>query len=212
MISALLCSNTVEWEWDAGMAGDLIIGPLDLDIQHHVFRICRRIGLRNSPSTGGPIGRMTASGAQRETESVVISVLNNASLDAFNTFAAGLEGFSGLDAIAKTGLRNLPWWLQSVWLPIDFDPPKELASDKDDPTFVGSSIRLLNELAKIKEMSPLDVSTTPPTYNDMRNDYRSWFSKPHHLSEDDAIRWIWNALGYGAQISIEKQSPMMLAP
>jgi hypothetical protein len=155
---------------------------------------------------------MTASGARRMTESVMISVLNNASLDAFNTFAAGLEGFSEHDAMTKTALRNLPWWLQSFWLPIEFDPPKELASDKDDPTFVGSSIRLLNKLTKIKEMSLLDVSTTPPTYDDMRNDYRSWFSISHRLSEDDAIRWVWNALRDGAQISIERQFPMMLAP
>jgi hypothetical protein len=98
------------------------------------------------------------------------------------------------------------------WLPIEFDPPKELASDQGDPTFVGSSIRLLNELTKIKEMSLLDVSTTPPTYDDMRNDYRSWFSISHRLSEDDAIRWVWNALRDGAQISIERQFPMMLAP
>lgn len=197
------------------MAADLIVGPLDSDIEDRVLRICRRLGLRNWPPTGSPIGlnpRMTTSGAQRMTENVMISVLNNASLDAFNTFAAGLEGFSEHDAMTKTALRNLPWWLLSFWLPIEFDPPKELASDQGDPTFVGSSIRLLNELTKIKEMSLLDVSTTPPTYDDMRNDYRSWFSISHRLSEDDAIRWVWNALRDGAQISIERQFPMMLAP
>jgi hypothetical protein len=197
------------------MAADLIIGPLDSDIEDHVLRICQRLGLRNWPPTDSPINldsRMTASGARRMTKSVMISVLNNASLDAFNTFAAGLEGFSEHDEMTKTALRNLPWWLQSFWLPIEFDPPKELASDKDDPTFVGSSIRLLNKLTKIKEMSLLDVSTTPPTYDDMRNDYRSWFSISHRLSEDDAIRWVWNALRDGAQISIERQFPMMLAP
>ena len=144
------------------MAADLIVGPLDSDIEDRVLRICRRLGLRNWPPTDSPIGlnpRMTTSGAQRMTENVMISVLNNASLDAFNTFAAGLEGFSEHDAMTKTALRNLPWWLQSFWLPIEFDPPKELASDQGDPTFVGSSIRLLNELTKIKEMSLLDVST-----------------------------------------------------
>jgi hypothetical protein len=62
----------------------------------------------------------------------MISVLNNASLDAFTIFAAGLEGLSGLDAMDNTEFRNLPWWLESYWLPIEFDPPKELASDKDD--------------------------------------------------------------------------------
>jgi hypothetical protein len=29
------------------MASDLIIGRLDADIQDHVLRICKRIGLRN---------------------------------------------------------------------------------------------------------------------------------------------------------------------
>lgn len=165
------------------MASDLIIGPLDSDFQDHVLRICQRLGLRGWPSTGSPIDlnrRITGSGPQRTVESAMISVLNDAT---FNTFAAGLEGFSGNDAITKTALRNLPWWLQSVWLPIEFDPPKELASDEGNPTFVGSCIRLLNELAKIKEMSPLDVSTTPPTYGDMRNDYRGWFSMSDSLSK-----------------------------
>ena len=144
------------------MASDLIIGPLDSDFQDHVLRICQRLGLRGWPSTGSPIDlnrRITGSGPQRTVESAMISVLNDASLDAFNTFAAGLEGFSVNDAITKTALRNLPWWLQSVWLPIEFDPPKELASDEGDPTFVRSSIRLLNDLAKIKEMSPLTPVT-----------------------------------------------------
>ena len=97
------------------MAADLIVGPLDSDIEDRVLRICRRLGLRNWPPTDSPIGlnpRMTTSGAQRMTENVMISVLNNASLDAFNTFAAGLEGFSEHDAMTKTALRNLPWWLQ----------------------------------------------------------------------------------------------------
>jgi hypothetical protein len=85
-------------------------------------------------------------------------------------------------------------------------------SDEGNPTFVGSCIRLLNELAKIKEMSPLDVSTTPPTYGDMRNDYRGWFSMSDSPSEDDTIRWVWNALRDGAQISIARRSPMILAP
>jgi hypothetical protein len=197
------------------MASDLIVGPLDSDVQDRVRRICKRIGLRNWSPTIGPVGlyrRMIAHRAKPITERVIISVLNNASLDAFNTFSAGLEGLSGLDAIEKTAFRNLPWWLASFWLPVEFDPPKEPVSDQDGPIFVGSSIRLLNELVRIKEMSPLEVGTLPPTYSDMRNDYRRWFSTPYELSEDDTIKWVWNALRDGAQISIERQFPMMLAP
>ena len=71
------------------MASDFTIGPLDSDIQGHVRRICKRIGLRNWSSTGSPLSfyrRMITRGVR--PESVMISVLNNASLDAFNTFAA----------------------------------------------------------------------------------------------------------------------------
>jgi len=112
----------------------------------------------------------------------------------------------------KTAFRNLPWWLRTIWLPIEFDPPKNLASDESDPTFVGSSVCLLDELAKIKEKSPIKIAATPPGYTDMRNDYRSWFFTSRQLSEDDTIRWVWNALCDGAQISIEKRCPMILAP
>jgi hypothetical protein len=148
------------------MASDLIVGPLDSDVQDHVRRICKRIGLRKWSPTIGPVGfyrRMITHRAQPITERVIISLLNNASLDAFNTFSAGLEGLSELDAIEKTAFRNLPWWLDSFWLPVEFDPPKEPVSDKDGPIFVGSSIRLLNELVRIKQMSPLEVGTFPPT-------------------------------------------------
>lgn len=112
----------------------------------------------------------------------------------------------------NTAFRNLPWWLDSFWLPVEFDPPAQPASDQDAPTFIGSSIRLLKELAKIQEISPLDVATLPPTYTDVRNDYRSWFATPSDLSADDTVRWIWNALRDGARMSVDWQCPMMLAP
>jgi hypothetical protein len=201
------------------MASDLIIGPLDSDFQDHVLRICQRLGLRGWPSTGNPIDlnrRIIGSGPQRTVESAMISVLNDASLDAFNTFAAGLEGFSGNDAITKTALRNLPWWLQSVWMPIEFDPPSDLASDEGDPTFVGSSIRLARELTTIKTMSSLDFGAIPSSYMEMRKNYRSWFRATldhrNPLSQDETIRWIWNALSEAAQMSIESKVPVALYP
>jgi hypothetical protein len=50
------------------------------------------------------------------------SAINVASLDLFNSYAAQLEGFTDTYAMDKTTYHNLPWWLQSVWLPIEFDP------------------------------------------------------------------------------------------
>jgi hypothetical protein len=190
------------------MASDLAIRPLDPELEKQVGRICRRIGLE-----GWPIADASPAAASDVT---FISLLNDASFALFNDYAAGLEGLSGPDAMTKTSFRNLPWWLQSVWLPIEFEPPSELASDEGDPTFLGSSVGLARELAKIKSMSSLELDAIPTSYAEMRKDYRSWVrSNDNHydaLSEEETIRWIWNALSDAAQMSIERGMPIALYP
>jgi hypothetical protein len=186
------------------MAADLIIGAPDEELQEQIAELCRRFDLKGWTPLDGP---------QPHSEETMISIFNLASLCIFTDYIAGLEGHTALDAIAKTKFRNLPWWLDSMWLPLDFYPPKEPVLGKIDSPFVGSSVRVLEELATIREMSTIDVAQIPPAYFDMRNDYTSWFSRPGILlSDEDAIRWIWNALRESAQISVEKRVPMLLAP
>jgi hypothetical protein len=190
------------------MASDLAIGLLDAETEKHVARICSRIGLKGWPNPDSQPDPMSGT--------TLISLLNDASFDLFNNYAAGLEGFSGPEAMVETSFRNLPWWLQSVWLPIEFDPPSDLASDEGDPTFVGSSIRLARELTTIKTMSSLDFGAIPSSYMEMRKNYRSWFRATldhrNPLSQDETIRWIWNALSEAAQMSIESKVPVALYP
>jgi hypothetical protein len=190
------------------MASDLAIGPLEPEIEKHVERICRRIGLKGWPSPDAP--------PAPTSDITLISLLNDASFALFNDYAAGLEGLSGSEAMMKTSFRNLPWWLQSVWPPIEFEPPSDLASDEGDPTFLGSSVGLACELAKIKSMSSLDLNAIPSSYVEMRKNYRSWFraTDEHHdaLSEEEIIRWIWNALSEAAQMSIERRMSIALYP
>lgn len=179
------------------MASDLIIDRLDSDSWERVAELCKRRGIELPASYSG-----------HDNDYLLISMLNLASIVLFINFAASLEGFEGPDAMNRTTFRNLPWWMESFWLPLDFDPPIT-----DNGLFVGSSVRLLDELARIKEMSTIDLGALPPTYRDMRNDYTNWFNTPFDKrSEDDTLRWIWNALHEGAQISIEQKTPIWLAP
>jgi hypothetical protein len=201
------------------MASDLAIGPMDPETQKLVEKICRRIGVRWPNSRPGSwFSRATRKSmpSSSEADLTMISIFNVASMSAFVDYAAGLEGLSGPDAMTKTSFRNLPWWLQSYWLPVEFDPPRNLASDPDDPLFVGSAIRLRQELAKIKSMSPFDVAVIPAGYLEMRKDYRSWFhgssDDGEPLSPEDGICWIWNAFNEAARLSIERSIPIMLCP
>jgi hypothetical protein len=185
------------------MSADLVLGELDASLERHVARIAERVGLNGYSSFVG-----------RPEERVTISAIDVASLDLFNSYAARLEGLTDTDAMDKTTYRNLPWWLQSVWLPIEFDPPKDLASDEGDPLFVGSCGQLLSELAEIQKKSDLELGAVPDAYHVMRSDHGTWFrsalDRDDVLSESDTIRWIWRSLNDGAGISKQKRVPMTL--
>jgi hypothetical protein len=112
-----------------------------------------------SSFAGRPAGIVGSPSRIEPAKCITISGINVAALDLFKSYAAQLEGFTGPDATDKTTYRNLPWWLQSVWLPIEFDPPKDLASDEGDPLFGGSCVQLLSELAEIASLSS-STSTT----------------------------------------------------
>ena len=195
------------------MSADLVLGELDASLEQHVGRIAKRIRLGGYSSFAGRSAGILGSPSGIEP-AITISVINAASLDLFNSYAARLEGFTGPDAMDKTTYRNLPWWLQSVWLPIEFDPPQDLASDEDDPLFVGSCAKLLSELAEIRNKSDLELGTVPDSYHAMRSDYGTWFrsavGRDHVLSERDTIRWIWRSLHDGAEISKQERVPMTL--
>lgn len=179
------------------MASDLIVGPLDEEAWEYYAAVCKQHGME-----------LPASYCGDSSEYPMLSAMNLASIVLFINYAAGLEGFHGPDAITKTTFRSLPWWMESAWLPLDLDPPIV-----EGGTFIGSSIRLLDELMRIRKMSALDLAVRPADYADMREDYSKWFNTPHEtMSEDDTLRWIWSALHEGAEISIEQQVPILLVP
>jgi hypothetical protein len=87
-----------------------------------------------------------------------------------------------------------------------------------DQVFVGSTQCLLDELNKIREMSPHGLGSEPKGYRDMRNDCRASLATPFALASEldregpevavECVRWIWLALKEAGEIAIEHEAPM----
>lgn len=147
-----------------------------------------------------------------------ISCLNGASVMELLRHAVQLAGYSvedeGLAAGAdgKTVHRNFPWWDNSLWLPVRFDNPSGLLVD---PTFfVGSCLRLIEELDDMKKISPLMLGEVGPEYALMRSDFQK-FARGDiqlNLTTEDSVRWVWRALRDGAEIAIAENAPLWLGP
>lgn len=138
-----------------------------------------------------------------------ISLLNLASVCSFLDYVAGSEGFrdSG-EGMEGTRFRNLPWWEESVWLPVAIDPPPE-PHDPSEPLFVGSSPGLLAELASIRTMSRLDLGAIPDGYLEMRNDFKAFSRSSFELAGRDAvIRRVWRGLNDAAEIAVRNAAPL----
>lgn len=185
------------------MSSDLTVGRLDELFVSDVEEILERIDASDRISAW-----MTC-----PEEVAVISLMNVSSVSFFNQFAARLEGLTGHDAMDRSQFKNLPWWLDSVWLPLDINPP--IVSNTGDPVFVGSVAGLKSDLLKIQRMVPdLMLGTVPTEYEAMRRDYRAWWKsvlESHDdtaCSDDDTVRWIWRALYDGAEIAEKNDAPV----
>jgi len=142
--------------------------------------------------------------------------LNIASLVLFLDHVAVVEGYPASNIAfaaferGESGFKNFPWWVNSIWLPFDFEPRGNL---EDEPTlFVGSCQGLLRELTDLKQRSPLGLGSAPNGYERMRQDIRAFYREDTTLQLDDSdiIRWMWRALFDGAESAIEAKSALWL--
>ena len=138
--------------------------------------------------------------------------LNVASLALFLHHVAAVEGHPDSNFAAfergEAGFKNFPWWINSIWLPFDFEPRGNLA---DEPTlFIGSCQGLLKELTDLKQRSPLGLGSAPNGYERMRQDIRAFYREDTtlRLDDSDTIRWMWRALFDGAESAIESKSAL----
>ena len=142
----------------------------------------------------------------------VIDNLNLASICLFTDHVKDLEGLphtqEGMD---RSKFKTLPGWMYCVWLPIEFNPPKEPPTDASGfPVFVGGCQGLLADLEKVKKMSKWNLGTIPAGYETMRKDMKAFYKIPNFRVEgNEAIaQWIWRALFDAATVGIEKSVPV----
>jgi hypothetical protein len=111
---------------------------------------------------------------------------------------------------SEARFRNLPWWENSIWLPVEFNPPEKPSIEENGfPVFVGSSHRLLSELEEVQRSSPLALGTTPQGYDEMRSDLEGFYRSQFSLSEESSIiQWVWKGLYDAALIAIRERAPI----
>lgn len=141
-----------------------------------------------------------------------LCLMNLASIGLFLDHAARLEGFSdSTEALFKTQFKHLPWYMESIWLPIPFDAPA-IPSDeeRDYDMFIGSCWSLYDNLKKIREKSNLGLGETPQGYKFMRENYVEFSKSDFELNDDKSvIQWVWKGLWDGVTAAMKHNAPMM---
>ncbi|MGQ9778583.1 MAG: hypothetical protein ACUVRM_01725 [Bacillota bacterium] len=161
----------------------------------------------------GLIGNFTgpnAAWATAHKEIDSISLLNLATVCIFINFAAEVLERSENDLMEDPIFGNLPWWMDLLWAPVEFSPPKAFPDDSDGPFFFGSIPGLLSALEIIKSKSPLPLGTVPPSYELMRRDPKSFAQNFKGLEDNnECIQWIWRGLFDAATLALEHHQPLL---
>jgi hypothetical protein len=152
------------------------------------------------------------SGWYVEVEPVaMIDPLNLASLQLFTQHTAQLEGLVDDSGTGEGSIwPNLPYWMYSIWLPID-RPVQPLISEIDGmPTFFGTVAGLLSNLQEIQKLSKLKLGAYPKNFNLMLDDPNT-FHAIHDLglNERETIQWVWLSLMKGAELSMKNNKPLL---
>lgn len=172
---------------------DLTVGKLGDALEDMASEGCAKLNLRFADEW------------RRIPENITtVSLLNLASVGLFLDHVRQLPGFS------EARFRNLPWWENSIWLPVEFTPPEEpIIQENGWSIFLGSSRRLIAELEDIRGVSPVRLGNRPPGYDMMRSDLKGFYRSEFSLTEDDIIlQWVWRGLYDAAEIANREGAPI----
>ena len=142
---------------------------------------------------------------------VEISLFNLASVQLFLDYVAGLEGLKkSKDMIENSVFKHLPWYMYSIWLPVDFIQPMVPLSGNDPfSAYLGSCQALHRNLEKIRLKSKLNLGNKPEGYDLMRSNLRKFSKSNFYLDNEDAvIQWVWYALVEGVALALKNNAPM----
>ena len=193
------------------MAKDLVIGPADLShLEQAIAAHLTGLGVKHD------LEKWFAT----EHGETTICCLNGASVVEFLRHVVRCEGYSDERtgfAVGENGTskyRNMPWWDDSVWLPIELEPG---TLEVDAPFFVGSCTALLRELRNLQDISQIQLGSAPAGYEEMRADIRKFYRSIHsgaafQLTDADSVRWIWLALRDGAELAIKENTVLYAGP
>ena len=140
-----------------------------------------------------------------------VDTLNEASVGAFLEFTAKLEGCaSSEEAIENSKWKNLPYWLQSIWLPLEGVNVDPIVVDIEGmPTLIGTVIGLVNDLEAIAAATKIWLKKKPRNFDLMMSDPKAFYAlNVADLDEETTLRWIWNSYYEGAKLSLLHNRPL----
>jgi hypothetical protein len=193
------------------MAKDLVVGPASLShLEKAIAAHLTGLGVKHD------LGKWLAA----EHGEITICSLNGASVVEFLRHVVRCEGYfdertgfaAGENGTSK--YRNMPWWDDSVWLPIELEPG---ILEVDAPFFVGSCTALLRELHDLQDISQIQLGSAPRGYEEMRADVRKFYRSIHssaafQMTDVDCLRWVWLALRDGADLAINENTVLYAGP
>lgn len=140
-----------------------------------------------------------------------ILLLNSPTVGLFTDFVSELLGRPGNDLMEDELFGNLPWWLDCIWVPVDFSPPRAFEDDPESAFFFGSVPRLMRALDTIRSKSTLPLGPAPPAYETMREDLRAFYRSDFEGLRDNSecIQWVWRGLFDAATIAQQERLPIL---
>jgi hypothetical protein len=138
-----------------------------------------------------------------------LDTLNEASVAAFLEFTAKLEGTSSQEAIENSKWKNLPYWLYSIWLPLEsINADPVVVEIEGMPTLIGTATGLVNNLEAIAAAAKIGLKQKPSNFDLMMSDPKAFYALKVELDEETTLRWIWNSHYEGAKLSLLHNMPL----
>jgi hypothetical protein len=141
----------------------------------------------------------------------VIDTLNEASIGAFLDYSARLEGVADANAaIESSKWPHLPYWLQSVWLPMDgVDHRPKIVDIGGMPTLIGTTGGLVANLNEIAKASDIQFGVMPQYFDVMLANPNAFYAMDMAtFDETTTLKWIWLAYMTGTDNSLKYNRPL----
>ena len=172
---------------------ELIVGKLDEDTEADVLDALGSVDATEAPWRH----------AEPDRERIIL--LNIASVGRFLAHVASLDGLDVARAAEASPYAQLPWGMPAVWLPLDQEP----VPSESELAFIGSAVRLRQDLEEVRRRSPLALDVRPPGYDRMRRDADAFLRGAADAAPVEAVEaWVWQGLHEGSTLALSRGAPL----